>query len=40
MGLFYKFVHFSLFFWPHPGHVEVPGPGIEPHTTAVATLDP
>lgn len=22
-------------FWPDPGQVEVPGPGIEPHTTAV-----
>ena len=20
----------ALFFWPHPWHVEVPGPGIEP----------
>ena len=36
----------SNFFWPHPQHVEVPGPGTEPkpqlrtYTAAVATLDP
>ena len=26
--------HFFFFFWPHPWHVEVPGPVIQPVTAA------
>ena len=26
---------FTILFWPYPQHVEVSGPGIKPHATAV-----
>ena len=28
--MFFGGIFFFFFFWPHPRHVEVPGPGIEP----------
>ena len=28
---------FCFCFWPHPWHVEVPGPGVEPMSLAVTT---
>lgn len=40
--VFYMQIIHILAFWPHLfyQHVEVPGPGIEPATTAVTVLDP